>query len=170
MVRTLNLKETQRSPPSTGLKKHMVLGFLHLLLWLSRLARLFWAVLRAPAHNHVQWKVTVLKIARVAGSLLSNAGGWGSCGQLVPCSPHCRSVLCPRQALPRAAEGSTSRGHSQSNHGERGHARHMQYTPCKHTHACTHTHCPRRSCQTWLDTANCPKEKDLVVSLNTAQG
>ena len=79
MIRTLNLKETQSPHPPQGSRnaapQHTVLGFLHLLLWLSRFACLFWAVLRAPAHDHVQRKVTVLKIARVAGSLLSNAGG-----------------------------------------------------------------------------------------------
>lgn len=57
MVRTLKLRDPKVPTLHPGSAKaaagRTAPGFLHLLLRLSGLAGLFWAVLRAPAQNHV---------------------------------------------------------------------------------------------------------------------
>lgn len=69
----------------------------------------FWAVLRAPVHNHVQRKVAVPKIALLAGLLPRNAGwgGGGDGGGLSPVPRCSASPPCRPAVAPGAVEGPT---------------------------------------------------------------
>lgn len=125
-------------------------------------------------------KVTVPKIALVAGPLLRDAGwGGGSCGWLSP-EPRC-SASPPSWPglhrmpipLPPGLWGETQR----SSRGDRERAPNT-HTPRVHTHAGTRTRCPTflpQGNQTHLTTCHCPVppgEGNPVAlrSLNTAPG